>query len=44
MLKAHELGWDHKLLLEKEMDDPIGRETQDEPLVVSFDPDEELSE
>lgn len=44
VLKAHELGWDHKLLLNEGMADPVGREEIYEPLVVSSDLDEELSE
>lgn len=42
VLKAHELRWDHKLLLDEGMEDPVGREGPDEPLVISSDPDVEL--
>lgn len=34
VLKAHEQGWDHKLLLDGEMADLVGRVDADEPLVV----------
>lgn len=42
--KAHALQWDHKLLLEEGMEDPVGREDPEEAPVVSSDPDEDLSD
>lgn len=45
VLKVHAQGWDHKAILDDDMDDPVGREAVDGPLVVSSCPDdEELSE
>lgn len=43
LLKAHGLGWDHKLLMDEGLDNPVGREEPDGELVVSSDPHEELS-
>lgn len=43
--KAHAAGLDHKPLLIDGLDDPVGQEeVLDEPLVVSLDPDEDLSD
>lgn len=42
VLKAPEHSWDHKLLLDEGMADPLGREDANDPLVVSSDPDEEF--
>lgn len=42
---AHSAGLDHKLLLVEDMDDSVGQEdASDEPLVVSSDSNEDLSD
>ena len=43
VVKSHDLGWEHKQLLDVGMDDPVGREAADAPIVVSSGEDEELS-
>lgn len=43
ILKAHEQDWDYKLLLEEGMAGPMGRHDANEPLVISLDPEEDLS-
>lgn len=42
--RAHGLGFDHKLLLDEGMDDPVGREANDEVPVVSSGSYEDLFE
>lgn len=44
VIKAHGLGFDHKLLLEDDVADPVGREEADVDPDVSFSSDEDLSE
>lgn len=45
VIKVHELGLDHKLLLDEGADDPLERQGDlDEPLVASSDPESELSD
>lgn len=44
ILKANSFGLDHTLLLDVGMADPVGRDIEDAPLVVSSGEDEELSE
>lgn len=41
--REHGLGFDHKLLPDEGMDDPVGRETADEVPVVSSGSDKDLS-
>lgn len=44
VIKAHGLGFDHKLLLDEGMDDPFGREAPVDVPEVSSGSDEDLSE
>lgn len=42
--KAHSVGLDYKVLLLEGLDDPFGQEElSNRPLVISSDPDEDLS-
>lgn len=42
VIKAHDLGWAHKQLLDVGMEDPVGRDSVDESVIVSSSEDEDL--